>query len=146
MANRYTDLETFRSKKALLRMERDNAFLRVEQHWNLIRTPETRGILLRDAVGDAIGSWKPVKAIRDVMNGRINANLLSTVGSVYAASRPTWTKRALFSGINWALGKVLGEDVEEGEGSSEKLSGLHAAARTIGSALKRRREKRAARA
>lgn len=139
MANKFIDLPTFQTERARLRLERDSALTRVEQHWLLLRTPATRGVLLRDAVGDVIGNWKPIKAIREVMNGRVSGAVLSTVGSVYAASRPTWTKRMLFSGIGWAVGKIFGEKEEEEEGE-EPNAGLHAAARMVGSMLKRRRE------
>ena len=143
MANRHLDLQSFRTEKARIRIERDRSLLRVGEHWNVLRTPATRGILLRDAVGDVIGNWKPIKVIREVMNGHVSGALLSTVGSVYAASRPTWTKRALFGGINWAMGKVLGDQEETEEGTSLGLkAGLHATARSIGSALRRRRERR----
>ncbi len=144
MANRHLDLKSFRTEKARIRIERDRSLMRVGEHWDLLRTPETRGILLRDAVGDVIGSWKPVKVIREVMNGHVSGALLSTVGSLYAASRPTWAKRALFGGINWAMGKVLGEQGASVEGTVDLRSSIHATARSIGSALRRRRERHSA--
>lgn len=143
MANRHLDLQSFRTEKARVRIERDRSLMRVEEHWIVLRTPSTRGILLRDAVGDAIGNWKPIKTIREVMNGHVSGALLSTVGSVYAASRPTWTKRALFGGLSWAVGKILGDQGEPDNEPSDLRSGLHATARSIGSALRRRRERRA---
>lgn len=143
MANRHLDLQSFHTEKARLRLARDLALMRVEEHWDVLRTPATRGILLRDAVGDAIGSWKPIKTIREVMNGHVSGSLISTVGSVYAASRPTWTKRALFGGLSWVVGKIIGEKGEQDNEPSDLRSSLHATARSIGTALRRRRESRA---
>lgn len=131
MATTYRDLNDFRQAKQLARTERDRAAEEVSQRWDLLQNPTTRGVLLRDAVGDLLRSWKPYRKVHDLLEGRVNGDAVAALGQLYASTRPTWMARAVYSGLSALLATVIGRS---GPSNNELL---HAATRQVGSLFRR---------
>ena len=136
----YTSLHEFRSAKERARMDLDRVKDDLSGRWQLLQTPATRGILLRDAFGDVLRSWKPYKHMQNLVHGRVNGDTLMALGSLYASTRPTWGKRALYGGISVLLGKLLGGE------TSSPTNVLSTVVGSIGKVVAHFRERKAAKA
>lgn len=139
MTTRYATLEHFRLAKAEAQKQRDVHAAGIGQRWALLKQPQTRGALLRDAVGDLLRSWKPYRHVHDVLNGRISGSTVTAVGMAVASMQRGLGKRLLYSGISMLLGKVIGDKEEKGPGMLSTL------ATAIGGMLQRMRERKAER-
>lgn len=139
MTTRYKTLQDFHSAKLLARQERDAHAQNISYRWSLLKQPQTRGALLRDAVGDLLRSWKPYRRVRDVLNGHISGSTVSALGMAVASMQKGLGKRLLYSGISMLLGKLIGDKEEQGPGL------LSTVAAAIGSMLQRMRERKAQR-
>lgn len=136
---KYHSLQEFRAATMRARQERDAYANEIAGHWKVLQNPTTRGVLVRDALGDALRSWAPFKRVHDVLNGRISGSTVSAVGMAVASMQRGFFKRMLFSGISLLLGRMIG-DRAEGEDEPNFLSVL---ATTIGNLLKEVRERKA---
>lgn len=70
MENRVIDLAAFNAERESLRGTRDAVALRVSSRVRMLRDPRTRGGLLRDAIGDALEAWGPMKQITGILRGK----------------------------------------------------------------------------
>lgn len=136
----YKSLESFHSAKRAARIERDRHADALTKRWDHLQDPAARGILLRDAVGDALKSWKPYRSIHDLLHGRVSGEMVSSLGLAAAGLHGSWTKRLLYSGLSMLLGKAIGRN-----GVPEGSSLLTSLAHGIGSFVKQARERRARR-
>lgn len=134
----YKSLDSFHKEKRAARAERDRHADALASRWDRLQDSTTRGILLRDAVGDALRSWKPYRSVHDLLHGRISGDMISSVGLAAAGLNRSWTKRLLYSGLSVLLGKAIGRNgVPEGRGL------LTAVAQGVGFFMKHARERRA---
>lgn len=133
----YKSLESFHAEKREARAERDRFADSLATRWDHLQEPATRGVLLRDAVGDALRSWKPYRSIHDLLHGHVSGDMVSSIGMAAAGLHRNWTKRLLYSGLSMLLGKAIGRNgVPEGTGLLSSL------AQGIGSIMKVVRERR----
>ncbi|MEO8591252.1 MAG: hypothetical protein ABI432_17875 [Flavobacteriales bacterium] len=139
MTNRYKSLEDFRTAKIQVRQERDHHARNISNRWALLREPQTRGALLRDAVGDVLRSWKPYRRVHDVLNGHISGSTVAAVGMAVASMQRGIGKRLLYSGISMLLGKAIGNNDDRGSGLLSTL------ASAVGGVVRRMRERKAER-
>lgn len=113
----YKDLETFRVAKEAARLERDVYARALGTRWDHLQDARTRGLLLRDAVGDALMSWKPFERVHALLHGRVSGDMVASLGMTAAGFSRSWTKRLLYSGAAMLAGKLMGSNgVPEGEG------------------------------
>lgn len=108
--NSVNSLAELRTTILQARYERDRVQKELRDRLELLNNPETRGILVRDAVGDALRAWKPFKLVHEALHGRVSGEAVTTVGMAAASLQGTWKKRLLWSGASWLLGKVIGDD------------------------------------
>lgn len=92
------------------RADRDRVQGELRDRLELLNDPRTRGILLRDAVGDALRTWKPFRLVHEALNGRVSGQTVAAAGMAAASLQGTWKKRMLWSGASWLLGQVIGDD------------------------------------
>ncbi|MBK6775984.1 MAG: hypothetical protein IPG74_09145 [Flavobacteriales bacterium] len=74
----FTSLSEVAAERARLNELRKVHAQRLERHWEAMKDHEVRGLLLRDAVGDMVRSWKPASMIAGLMGG---GSLTSAVGA-----------------------------------------------------------------
>jgi hypothetical protein len=139
MTTRYETLALFHAAKAEARRERDLHAGQLAHKWTVLKDPDMRGELLRDAAGDMLRNWAPFKRVHELLHGRISGSTVAAVGMAIASTRTGFVKRMLYSGLSMLLGKVIGEKEEAGPGM---LSTLAAA---IGTFRTRMRERKAER-
>ncbi|MBK6829308.1 MAG: hypothetical protein IPG92_00530 [Flavobacteriales bacterium] len=139
MTTRYTSLEQFSKAKVQAHAAREVHATSIGHRWALLKQPEKRGALLRDAMGDVLRSWKPYRHVHELLNGHISGSTVSAVGMAVASMQKGLGKRLLFSGISMLLGKVIGEKEDKGPGLLSTL------ATAIGSMRQRMRERKAER-
>ena len=60
--DRFQSLDQVRAEKARLRVIRDGYREQMTGHWELMRDPEFRLGLARNAVSDLVGTWAPIRA------------------------------------------------------------------------------------
>lgn len=134
----YKSLDSFHNEKRAARAERDRHADALASRWERLQDPVTRGILLRDAVGDALRSWKPYRRAHDLLHGRVSGDMISSVGMAVAGLKRSWTKRLLYSGLSLLIGKAIGRNgVPEGRGL------LTAVAQGVAFFMKHARQRRA---
>jgi hypothetical protein len=75
---RFLSLSEVAAERARLNEMRKVHAHRLERHWEAMKDHEVRGILLRDAVGDVVRSWKPGPMIAGLMGG---GSLTSAMGA-----------------------------------------------------------------
>ncbi len=138
MTTRYQSLQEFRGATMQAKQERDAFAKEISGHWSVLQNPATRGLLMRDALGDALRSWAPFKRVHDVFNGHISGSTVSAVGMAVASMQRGFFKRILFSGISMLLGKMIGDKPESGD----EPNFLSTLATSIGNLLKQVRERR----
>lgn len=124
-----------------MRAERDVYGDALATRWERLQDPEQRGVLLRDAIGDALSSWKPYKRVTDLLHGRVSGDMISSIGLTLAGFQRSWTKRLLYSGLSMVLGKAIGSN-----GTDEGTSPLSALAKGIGAIVSKFRERKQRRA
>ena len=139
MIKHYTNIAEFHAVRAQAREARQEKQQRLAQRWTIITDPHTRGLLLRDALGDVMRSWAPYKKVKELLHGRVSGSTVAAVGMAVASAQQGLGKRLLFSGISMLLGKVVGEPEKSGPGI------LSTVATAIGSGVRFMRERRAAR-
>ncbi len=136
----HKSLESFHAEKRLARAERDRYADSLATRWGQMQDPATRGVLLRDAVADALRSWKPYRSVHELLHGRVSGDMVSSLGMAAAGMHRSWTKRLLYTGISLLLGKAIGRNgVPEGSGI------LTSFAHGIGGFMKRVQQRRARR-
>ena len=140
MTTKYQSLQEFRVATMRAKQERDAFANEISGHWSVLQNPATRGVLVRDALGDALRTWAPFKRVHDVLNGHISGSTVSAVGMAVASMQRGFFKRLLFSGISMLLGKMIGDQ----PGSEEEPNFLSSLATTVGNLLKDMRERKAA--
>lgn len=123
-------LAELRAEMQRVRADRDRVQDELRQRLELLNDPRTRGILLRDAAGDALRTWKPFRLVHEALNGHVSGETVAAAGMAAASLQGTWKKRMLWSGASWLLGQVIGDDPHK------KTSILD----TIGNALRKARE------
>ena len=134
----YKSLESFHADKRAARVDRDRYTDSLSTRWARLQDPGTRGVLLRDAVGDVLRNWKPYRSIHDLLHGRVSGDMVSSLGLAAAWLHRSWTKRLLYSGLSLLLGKAMGRNgVPEGPGM------LMSVANGIKAVVKHMRERRA---
>ncbi|MBL7985677.1 MAG: hypothetical protein JNM91_11790 [Flavobacteriales bacterium] len=133
----YKSLDQFRAEKEAARRDRDLYTNALATRWEVLQNPRTRGILLRDAVSDALMSWKPYQRVHDLLHGRVSGEMVSSVGMAAAGLHRSWTKRLIYTGLSLLAGKAMGRN-----GVPEGTSTLSALAKGIGSVVRRMRERR----
>lgn len=138
MSKTHTDLNAYRIAKRLARQERDICAAKVEQRWAEIQDPTTRGVLLRDAAGDALRGWKPYRRLHDLVQGRIPASTVGSMGMALAASRMALPKRIVLSAATVLASKLMGRN-------DERPLELRDIARSIGNVVRGMRERKALR-
>lgn len=141
MTTRYHSLQEFRNATLRAREDRDALGKEISHHWSYLQDPATRGMLFRDAAGDALRSWAPYRRVHDLLNGHISGSTVSAIGMTFASMQRGFMKRMLYSGISLLLGKVIGDEPER-EGEPSLLATL---ATTIGGVVRGMRERKAAR-
>lgn len=116
MASEFTSIQHFNTTKQALRMHREVLSDRISHRWNLLQDRETRGILLRDAASDLLHAWEPYRKLSGLLKGKLDVGTLASLGTLYASTRPTWTKRLLYTGISNLIGKLFsnGEHAKDG--------------------------------
>lgn len=139
MTTSYKTLAEFHTAKIQARHERDIHANGVAHRWSLLKEPETRGALLRDAMGDMLRNWGPYRRIHELLHGRISGSTVTAVGMAIASTRQGFLKRMIYSGVSMLLGKVIGDEPDTGESVLGKL------ATTIGGVVRGMRERKAAR-
>jgi len=139
MTKQYNSLAEFHAVRAQAREAREEKKERLAQRWATIKDPHTRGILLRDALGDALRSWTPYKRISELLQGRVSGSTVAAVGMAVASAQSGLGRRLLFSGISMLLGKAIGQPQQNGPGLLSSL------ATAFGSGVRYMRERRAAR-
>ncbi len=139
MTTSYKTLADFHGAKARARQERDIHAEGVAQRWALLKDPETRGALLRDAMGDMLRNWAPFRRVQELLHGRISGSTVTAIGMAIASTRHGFFKRILWSGVSVLLGKAIGDEPDTGEGMLSKL------ATSIGGVVRGMRERKAAR-
>lgn len=103
-------LAELRAEMQRVRADRDRVQDELRQRLELLNDPRTRGILLRDAAGDALRTWKPFRLVHEALNGRVSGETVAAAGMAAASLQGTWKKRMLWSGASWLLGQVIGDD------------------------------------
>ncbi|MBK9176348.1 MAG: hypothetical protein IPM46_08410 [Flavobacteriales bacterium] len=139
MTTRYKNLAHFLAAKAEARRTRDVHAGQLAERWALLKDPDTRGVLLRDAMGDMLRNWAPYRRVHELLHGRISGSTVAAVGMAVASTRQGFFKRMLYTGVSVLLGKVIGEKEEKGPGLLSTL------ATAIGSMRQRMRERKAER-
>ena len=139
MTTRYATLEQFRAAKLSAREERDAYAQKLKESWSVLKEPATRGLLLRDAMGDALRSWKPYRRLQELLGGHLSGSTVSSIGVAFASMQGGLGKRLLYLGISMLLGKLIGDQEEKGPGLLSTL------ASAIGSMRTRIRERKAQR-
>ncbi len=139
MKNKYTDLAEFNAARDKARGTRDQARQQLSARWAVITEPATRGALLKDAMGDMLRSWSPYRRVHDLLSGRVSGSAVAAVGMAVAQAQHGIARRLLFSGLSMALGKVIGDRQQEGEGV------LSRAASAVGRGVQFIQERKAAR-
>ena len=122
MKTKYTSLKEFRTARSQMRTTRDQALEQLSSRWAQITEPETRGALLKDALGDMLRSWSPYRRVHDLLNGRVSGSTVAAVGMAVAQAQHGMARRLLFSGLSMALGKVIGEKQGDGEGLMSRVA------------------------
>lgn len=136
----YKSLESFRAEKRLARAERDRYADALTVRWARLQDPATRGVLLRDAVADALRSWTPYRKVQELLHGRVSGEMVSSLGMAAAGMHRSWTKRLMYTGISLLLGKAIGRNgVPEGAGLVSSF------VQGVGAFMKRVQERRARR-
>ena len=136
----HTSLNAYRTAKWQIRRERDRYADSIAQRWEILKDPDTRGILLRDAVGDLVRNWGPYKKVHDMFHGRVSGSAVSSIGSAVSSMLPGFKKRMIFGGLSMLLGKVIGDEPGKHNGLLSSISlGLGSMAKF----LRDRKEKRA---
>ncbi|QQR88052.1 MAG: hypothetical protein IPJ76_07515 [Flavobacteriales bacterium] len=92
------------------RADRDRVQEELRQRMAVLNDPRTRGILLRDAAGDALRTWKPFRLVHEALHGKVSGETVASAGMAAASLQGTWKKRILWSGASWLLGQVIGDD------------------------------------
>lgn len=139
MTEPYKSLTEFQAMRAQARATRGFAQQRLAQRWALIKDPHTRGMLLRDALGDALRSWGPYKRVTELLQGRVSGSTVAAVGMAVASAQSGIGRRLLYSGISMLLGKAIGRSQQSGPGL------LSTVVTAVGSGVRHMRERRAAR-
>jgi len=139
MKMKYDSLNTFYTAKRTVRDERNLHAESIVLRWSQLKDREVRSILLRNAAVDVVRGSAVGRQIHDLLNGQISGPLISGLGMAFASSRGGFGKRMLFSGINLALGKILGGEDSDPRGLLTKL------AEGIGSIVRVVRERKAER-
>ena len=134
----YRTIEDFRTAKRRARRERDMHKEAIEGSLAALQSSETRGLLLRDAVGDILRSWGPYRTASELLHGRVSGSTVQAAGMALASVQGTWKKRLIFSGITTLLGKLMG-DKPRNVGSATSIVDA------IGDFAKGMRERKAAR-
>ncbi|MCC7503520.1 MAG: hypothetical protein IT229_13390 [Flavobacteriales bacterium] len=136
----YNSLAEFHAVRLQAREARELKQHRLAQRWAIIKDPHTRGILLRDALGDALRSWAPYKRVNEMLHGRVSGSTVAAVGMAVASAQQSFVRRLVFSSISMLLGKVIGQQPES---SGPGL--LNTVASAVGSGVRYMRERRKAR-
>ena len=139
MNKHYTSMAEFHAVRAQAREARQQKQQRLAQRWATVTDPHTRGLLLRDALGDVLRSWTPYRRVKELLHGRVSGSTVAAVGMAVASAQQGLGKRLLFSGISMLLGKVIGQPEQSGPGL------LSTVATAVGSGVRYMRERRAAR-
>lgn len=135
---RHPDLNAYRLAKEQARKERDVYAAAVEQRWIEFQDPSTRGVLLRDAVGDALRGWRPYRRLHDLVQGRISASTVTNLGMALASSKVSLPKRLVLSAATILAGKLMGQN-------NERPIEIRDIAHKIGDIVRRVRERKALR-
>jgi len=122
MKTEYASLKEFRAARSQARASRDQALEQLSSRWAQITEPETRGALLKDALGDMLRSWSPYRRVHDLLSGRVSGSAVAAVGMAVAQAQHGIARRLLFSGLSMALGKVIGDKQQEGEGLLSRVA------------------------
>lgn len=129
--NSINSLAELRVEVLRARSERDRAEKELRDRLSLMNDPRTRGILLRDALGDALRSWKPFKLVHEALHGRISGETVAAAGMAAASFQSTWKKRMLWSGASWLLGRVIGDDPHRKTSILDTIGGVLHKAREV---------------
>ena len=105
----YRTIEDFRTAKRRARQERDMHNAAIEDSLAALQNSDTRGSLLRDAVGDVLRSWGPYRTVSELLHGRVSGSTVQAAGMALASVQGTWKKRLIFSGITSLLSKLMGD-------------------------------------
>ncbi|MEO8068337.1 MAG: hypothetical protein ABI599_11645 [Flavobacteriales bacterium] len=140
---RHKSLSEYRTAKWQARRERDHYAHSISERWEALKDPDTRGILLRDAAGDALRSWGPYSKVHDLLHGKVSGSTVASVGTAVASMLPSFKKRLLFGGLSMLMGKWIGDDPDK---KSNTLSSVATGIGTVVQFLRHRRERRAAEA
>ncbi|MCC6400353.1 MAG: hypothetical protein IT227_06290 [Flavobacteriales bacterium] len=108
MATTYPDLASFRRARDLARSDRDAHAASIKHRWGMLHQRSVRGALFRDAVGDLVRGWKPVRRVMDLAHGRVNGELITAVGELFASTRSSWLKRVMYGGMSRIVGHLIG--------------------------------------
>lgn len=135
----YKNLAHFHAVRTWARETREEAQQRLARRWGILKDPHTRGLLVRDAFGDALRSWAPYKRVSELLQGRVSGSTVAAVGMAVASAQQGLGRRLLFSGLSMLLGKAIGQSQQSSPGLFSSL------ATAIGSGVRYMRERRAAR-
>ncbi|MBK9196366.1 MAG: hypothetical protein IPO17_15580 [Flavobacteriales bacterium] len=102
-------LSDFRTELWLARSERDRYAESIADRWDKLKDRETRGILMRDALGDVVRGWTPYRKVHDLLYGKVSGSTVSSIGTAVASMVPGFKRRLILSGISMLLGKVIGD-------------------------------------
>lgn len=129
---RHKSLNDFRTAQWLARNERDRYAESIADRWEHLKDRETRGILMRDALGDVVRGWTPYRKVHDLLHGKVSGSTVSSIGTTVASMLPGFKRRLIFSGISMLLGKVIGDTPGKHSGIlSSVASGMSGLARFI---------------
>lgn len=109
MAKTYPELAAFRRARDMARNDRDSRSASVKQRWDTLQNAHVRGALFRDAIGDMVRSWTPVRRVLDPIGGHVNGMLVSAAGQLFASTRRSWVKRLVYGGLSRLVGTLLEE-------------------------------------
>ncbi|MFZ1686422.1 MAG: hypothetical protein WAU70_03310 [Flavobacteriales bacterium] len=137
----HKNLNDFRAAQWQARRERDRYAQSMADRWEHLKDPDTRGILMRDAIGDVLRSWSPIRKVQEMMHGKVSGSTVSTVGSTVASMLPGFKRRMIFTGVSMLLGKVIGDDPGK---QSSTLSSLAGGMRSVAKFLRERKDKKTA--
>ena len=132
----HTSLDAFRTAKWQVRRERDTYTDSIVERWEILKDPDTRGILMRDAFSDMVRNWGPYKKVHDMFRGRVSGSTVSSIGSAVSSLLPGFKKRMVFGGISTLLGKIIGD--EPGK-HNDLLSSISSGLRTAAKFLRERK-------
>ncbi|MBK6774870.1 MAG: hypothetical protein IPG74_03120 [Flavobacteriales bacterium] len=102
-------LSDFRTALWLARNERDRYAESIAERWDHLKDRETRGMLLRDALGDVLRRWAPYRKVHELLHGKVSGSTVSSIGTAVASMVPGFKRRLILSGISMLLGKVIGD-------------------------------------